>query len=118
MKEQNKQKGIILYVVLLIISVFMAVVLTLATVSLSQIRIAWQAGDSVKAFAAADTGVERALYNIRNADPLDTSDIGVTGMPISGANYSVDITITGPTTATIQSKGEFKKSRRTIEAKY
>jgi Tfp pilus assembly protein PilX len=120
MVEKNKQQGIVLYIVLLIISVFLAVVLTLTTVSLSQTRIAWQAGESVKAFAAADTGIERALYDIRRADPPADSSytIPLTGMPSNGANYSVGITITSQTTATIQSNGQFRNSRRTIEAKY
>ncbi len=110
MTKENKQQGIVLYIVLLIISIFLAIVLTLTSISMSQTRIAWQAGDSVRAFTAADTGVEQALYNIRKKDPADCSNI-------VGINYDVIITCT-QTTAVIQSKGKFKNTRRTIEAKY
>ncbi|MDO8524054.1 MAG: pilus assembly PilX N-terminal domain-containing protein [bacterium] len=117
MAKEDKQKGVILYITLLIVSIFMAIVITLTSISMSQIKISFQAGDSVKAFTAADTGVERVLYNIRNADPVDFSDIGITSLS-NGSSYTADITINSSTTATIQSKGVFGKTRRTIEATY
>lgn len=117
MKKENEQKGIVLYIVLLIISIFLSIVLTLTNVSMSQIKIAWQAGDSVRAFTAADTGIEKALYNIRKLDPADFNNIPKISLS-NGSSYTVTIVVDSPTAATIQSKGEFKKSRRTIEAKY
>lgn len=112
--NKEKQKGVALYIVIVLLSVFITVVFTLTGVSLSQIRISWQAGDSVKAFCAADTGVERALYNIRKSGEF--GNIGSTALN-NASIYSVNITYT-PTTATINSKGIFKKARRSIEAKY
>ena len=114
MQNINKQKGIVLYIVLLIVAVFTTITLTLTGVSISQTKIAWQAGESVKAFTGADSGVEKALYNIRKLD--DFSNISKTTLS-NGESYTVDIVFT-PTTATIQSKGEYRDSRRTIEAKY
>ena len=117
MIKENKQNGIVLYIVLLIVSIFMAIVLTLTNVSISQTKISWQAGDSVKAFTAADTGVERALYNIRILDPADFSDISGTLLSNPDYSYSVHTTQIG-LSATIKSSGVFRKTRRTIEAKY
>ncbi len=114
MIKEEKQKGVILYIVLLIISIFMSIVLTLSSISVSQTKIAWQAGDSVKAFGAADTGVEQALYNIRINDNFN--DILLTNLS-NGASYSASTTNT-QTTATIESKGIFRKTRRVIEVKY
>jgi len=114
MKENSKQQGIVLYIVLLIVSIFMTISLTLAGVSVSQTKIAWQAGESVKAFMGADSGVEKALYNIRKLDNF--SDIAKTYLS-NGESFEVDVSYTS-TTATIKSKGEFKDSRRTIEANY
>ena len=110
----QKQSGVTLYLTMVILSVFTAVVFSLTGVSVNQIKITWIAGDSVKSFFAADTGVEQALFNIRKQDNF--SNIAKT--PLSnGASYSVNI-VYSSTTATIQSKGEFRNARRTIEAKY
>ncbi|MDD5738756.1 MAG: pilus assembly PilX N-terminal domain-containing protein [Candidatus Pacebacteria bacterium] len=111
----NKEKGIALYMVIVLLSVFMAVVLTLTSVSLSQIRVSWQAGDSSRAFGAADSGVEQALYNIRKLGSFE--DITTPVVLSNGSSYTVDITMVGEG-ATIQSKGIFKNTRRSIEAKY
>lgn len=116
MDKKEKQKGIALYIVLMLLSVFVTVVFTLTSVSLSQIKVSFQAGDSVKAFGAADSGIEQALYNIRKADPANLEDIPETNLS-NGSSYTVGITVVGQT-ATIQSKGEFRNARRTIEAKY
>ncbi len=118
MTEEKKQKGIILYVTLLMISAFMVIVLTLTSVSMSQIKISFQAGDSVKAFTAADAGVEQALYNIRIVDPPDFSNVNVPVVLSNGSSFTFDIVQNNPTSATIKSKGVFRNTRRTIEAKY
>ncbi|MEK7104312.1 MAG: pilus assembly PilX N-terminal domain-containing protein [Patescibacteria group bacterium] len=114
MTKKDKEKGIALYMVIMLLSVFVTVVFTLTSVSLSQIRVSWQAGDSVKAFGAADSGIEQALYNIRKTGNINP--IGLTNLA-NGSSYTVTITISGQT-ATIQSKGVFRNTRRTIEAKY
>jgi len=114
MAKKEKQRGIALYIVIILLSVFVTVVFTLTSVSLSQIRISWQAGYSVKAFGAADSGVEQALYNIRKIDSF--GNISQTNLD-SGSSYSVIINYS-TTTAIIQSKGEFRQARRAIEAKY
>jgi len=110
----QKESGVALYLTIVILSVFTAVVFTLTGISISQIKITWMAGDSVKAFFAADTGVEQALFNIRKQN--DFGNIAKTPLN-NGASYTVDI-VFSTTTATIQSKGEFRSARRTIEAKY
>ncbi len=110
----QKESGVTLYLTMVILSVFTAVVFTLTGISMSQIKITWLAGDSVKAFFAANTGVEQALFNIRKQN-----DFGNIAKPPlnNSASYAVDIVFSA-TTATIQSKGEFRNTRRTIEAKY
>lgn len=111
MTKKEKQKGIALYMVIMLLSVFVTVVFTLTSVSLSQIKVSWQAGDSVKAFGGADSGIEQALYNIRKLGA--DGDINTPVILSNGSSYTVDINGT-----TIQSKGVFRNTRRTIEAKY
>ncbi len=110
----QKESGITLYLTIVILSVFTTVVFTLTGISISQIKITWLAGDSAKAFFAADTGVEQALFNIRKHDSF--SKIDKVSLA-NGASYTVNISTTTNTTS-IQSKGEFRSARRTIEAKY
>ncbi len=110
----QKESGVALYLTIVILSVFTAVVFTLTGISISQIKITWMAGDSVKAFFAADTGVEQALFNIRKQDNF--GNIAKVSLG-NGASYAVDI-VFSTTTANIQSKGEFRSARRTIEARY
>ena len=114
MNKKKSQEGIALYIVIMILTVFITVVLALTNISLSQIRVSWQSGDSVKAFGAADSGVENALYNIRKIDNFD--NISQTNLS-NGSSYTVDIDYT-TTSATIQSKGVFRNVRRVIEARY
>lgn len=114
MTKKEKQKGMALYMVIMLLSVFVTVVFTLTSVSLSQVRVSWQAGDSVKAFWAADSGIEQALYNIRKkgiTDRIDQVNL------VNGSSYTVNITVVDQT-ATIHSRGVFRNTRRTIEAKY
>lgn len=106
--------GIALYLTIVILSVFTTVVLTLANISVSQIKISWMAGDSIKAFFSADTGVEQALYNIRKLD--NPADIAKTVLS-NNASYVVDIDST-PSGATIISSGAFRNVRRAIKAEY
>jgi len=114
MNKKKSQEGIALYIVIMILTVFITVVLALTNISLSQIRVSWQSGDSVKAFGAADSGVENALYNIRKIDNFD--NISQTNLA-TDLSYTVDIDYT-TTSATIQSKGVFRNVRRVIEARY
>lgn len=110
--KTKKDKGVSLYFVILILFVLTAVLLALVNLSVSQIKIISGINHSVSAFFAADTGVERALYNIRKE--------GVTGnfsgSLDDGASYDVEITISAETL--IKSTGLFKNTRRALETKY
>jgi len=60
--KKNKEKGITLYLTILILSIVLAICLGMGTILVSQIKMISSMGDSVKAFFAADTGMERILY--------------------------------------------------------
>lgn len=71
---ENKQKGASLYFALDILSILMAIVVALSTIIIIQLKTIKEAGDSVVAFYAADTGIEKALYEAskNGAEPGDT----------------------------------------------
>ena len=61
----KKEKGASLYLAIVIMSILLATVLGLTTISISQIKLVRGMGDSVMAFGAADAGIEWALYQER-----------------------------------------------------
>jgi len=108
---KNYQKGVSLYLALMIMFILLAIGLGVSLIIVSQMKMIRGMGDSVIAFYAADTGIERALYEKR-VNNIDWSGFGTVG----GADYTVDY-IVGPP-ATWKSKGSFgsfAKVKRAIE---
>jgi len=56
------QKGVSIYLAIIIIFILLGIALGLSTLLVGQIKLVKGLGDSVVAFHAADTGVEKALY--------------------------------------------------------
>lgn len=105
-------KGISLYFTILILSVLTASLLSLIAISVSQIKVIWTLSDSVSAFYTADTGIERALYRIRQQDNFfDFSG------NLDSASYQVSIATTSEETV-IKSIGSYKKTKRAIETRH
>lgn len=67
MKREN-QKGIILILSLMIMSVLLSIALGFGIFILSDLRQAKEIDDSVMAYYAADSGIERTLYLFRKED--------------------------------------------------
>lgn len=119
MKE--KQKGISIYLVIVMISVLLAVILGLTSTIIGGANIAQNLGFSVKAFHAADTGIEKVLYNIKNANC--TTPVSGNFNGDSTYSYTVTITHNGGGTCSdagtnIDSLGQYKTVKRKIEASY
>ncbi len=125
MEKNNLKKGVSLYLIVVIISVLLAVSLNAGSLIVGGAKIIKGAADSVKAFCAADTGIEEALYNAKNG----TCNNIVNGIVGGDAKYvySVNVSYTGAdctdTGTTIQSTGEFKpgatsSSKRKISITY
>lgn len=107
--KKISQKGVSLYLALLIMAVLLSIGLGISAILFGQIKIIRGIGDSIVAFYAADTGIEEVLY--RGA--------AVSGNLENGASYSTRVLAPGPDcTATnycIISKGSFKETKRAIE---
>lgn len=58
----NVQRGVAVYLAIVIMFLLLGIGVGLATILIGQIKIMSGIGDSVVAFYAADTGIERALY--------------------------------------------------------
>ncbi len=108
----NSQKGITLYLVIVILAVVLAVAIGLSTILVSQIRMITGMGNSVKALYAADTGIEKALVPILectkhpyNCNSLDSQ---ISGDPLdNGSRYEIEISccVPGESECQIQEPG-------------
>ncbi len=58
----DKEKGVSLYLALIIMGAVLALALGISTILVTQMKTTKEIGDSVVAFYAADTGIERALF--------------------------------------------------------
>ena len=112
----NSKKGVSLYIAVIILTIMLAMVFGLSAIVSNQIRMIRGMGDSVAALYAADTGIERVLYNIRIelGDGTGLSSLDEFG---SGYGYSINKISCGAKTC-LQSVGTYKQTKRAIEASY
>jgi Tfp pilus assembly protein PilX len=61
-RKSKGQSGVSLYFAIVVMAILLAIGFGLSTIIISQMRTIRGMGDSVIAFYAADTGIERALY--------------------------------------------------------
>lgn len=132
----QKSKGIAILFVYLIMSVILAIGLGVSGILIQQIKMTGEIGHSVVSFYAADSGVERQLYDLYKA-PVgdhqpqysglidiigDTASFNVTAKcSINNENcfdsipQDVNCISTG---YCIKSIGDYQKTKRAIEIKY
>ena len=103
----------------MILAILLAIALGLASIIVGGAKIAESMGNSVKAFHAADTGIEKALYNIKSGD---CDGANASGTFATGYSYTVVISYTGgscfETGTSIESLGEYNTTKRKVEASY
>ena len=115
MKEN--QKGVSLYLVVLIMSVMMGIVLGLTSVIIGGAKTAGNLGNSVRAFSAADTGIEMALYQIYKVGSCSAFSAYLPGES-SATGYGYAYTVSGTCLSSdmvIDSSGSYLTSSRKIE---
>lgn len=106
---------------IIMVAILLAVALGLASIIIGGAKIAENLSYSVKAFHAADTGIEKALYDIKiNSGACDDSSSD--GSFGTDYDYDVTMTTTGSDCAdsgtSITSLGRYKTVVRKIEAFY
>jgi hypothetical protein len=68
-EKNNRQKGVSLIITFFIMTIILAMVLTISVILYSEIKVIRNIGDSVVAFYAADSGIEKVLYYDRKIMP-------------------------------------------------
>ncbi|OGF61994.1 hypothetical protein A2662_03040 [Candidatus Giovannonibacteria bacterium RIFCSPHIGHO2_01_FULL_45_33] len=109
------QKGVILFLAVIIMAILLSIGLGISVILIGQIRMVRDIGNSVIAFYAADTGIEKALLNRGNPIPV----FGTLG---NAANYTVEVFGSGSDCLgdnyCLRSVGSFQGVSRAIEAEY
>lgn len=102
---------------MIIVSMLLSVSLNVGTIIVNSAKMSGNLGDGVRAFHAADSGIEHALYHATRA----TSDCNDFDWTIN-ADYAYTVDISGDCPASpteIISVGEYKeKNQRTLEVNY
>jgi len=97
----SHEKGVSLYLAVVMLSIILAVAFGLFAILMGQIKMMRTLGFSVTAYYAAETGVERALnkYILSGNVPFD-NPIPYQGENLSnGSSYTVSVVCCHPTTA-------------------
>jgi len=115
MRYFNKQKGVSLYIAIMIIVILLAIVLGAGAILLGQLKTIKGMENSIMAFYAADTGIEEVL--MKRASPSSVS-----GSLNNGATYNVEVIGAGSNCSAnnycIRSVGSYKGTKRAIEVEY
>lgn len=118
-----KKKGASLVLTLLILSAVLAIAFGVSSLILGEVKISKNVPRSLKAYYAAETGIEKSLYDARKGagasdvgTPPSCSDGGAVCLDDADACYSIDFTAGDPNI--IKSFGCYKETRRAVEATY
>lgn len=116
----SSQKGVSLYLALMIMTILLGIALGINSIFLGQIKILKDLGYSVIAFYAADAGIEEALMSRESPSTvcLEASPC----LLANGASYYIDIRAAGAgclaSNYCIKSIGQYKETKRAIEIQY
>lgn len=120
--KKNKQKGSALFFSLIILAILLAIVFGISTIIFLQLQSVAQAGESVIALCAADSGIEKTLYDRKyysfpNELPPASSDTFS-----NGASYQTTIYAPGDPECPLEtalfcvkSIGKFKEIKRGLK---
>lgn len=121
----KKNRGVSLLLTILILNAILSIALGVSTLMLGEAKISREEPKSLRAYYAAEAGVERKLFESRKSSP-DYNDIGSAPSWCTGSGrvcldadtcYAVDV-VSYPNPTTIKSYGCYKGTRRSIEVSY
>jgi len=107
----QQQGAISILLAVLLLAELSVISLGIATLTIKQIRMSGQVGQSVVAYYAAEAGAERCLYDIRKSGAVSCPYTDVSLSFDSNAKYSTSYNGSD----TITSIGQFKDTNRKVE---
>lgn len=121
--NMNNQKGLSLYLAVIVMAIVLAIVFGITTILLAQLEMIKGMENSVVAFYAADTGIEQVLDSGR-LNPVSICTTEGTACELdNGSKYYVVVSSSGAPGCTasnfcIKSAGIYKGTQRSIEVRY
>lgn len=117
----NNQKGVSLYIAIMIIAILLAIVLGAGAILLGQLKVIKGMENSITAFYAADTGIEEVLMNRAGPSSLCTK-LNPCELD-NGAEYYIEVKLAGESGCDagnfcIRSVGSYGGTKRAIEVEY
>lgn len=117
-KIKNYKRGISLVLTILIMALILGISLGLSTLLVQQTKMIREMGESVIAFSAADTAIEKVAMNTENPSEFQECF----PPPHNDICYQVKISTPGPScqaaTYCLRSIGSYKEVKRAVELKY
>lgn len=95
--SKGKHDGVSIYMVVVLLFVLFGLAVGLSSLVLGQLTILKSMGNSITAFYAADSGTEKMLYEIKQANPEMNEftssfyEESVTASDFSGSSFSVGL---------------------------
>ncbi len=120
MLDTNSHKGVSLYITFLIMTILLSIALSMSTLLVSEIKTMTEIGKSVTAYYAAETGIERALFDTRTIEDPVGQGYEESEIWANQASYNVSVVAQGiggcPFDAhyCIKSVGSYKGVKRAI----
>jgi Tfp pilus assembly protein PilX len=116
---KESQKGVSIYMVLMIMMFILAMVFGLSAILINQIKISAGISNSVQAFYAADTGIERALVNPDQCKlhPCPLDEKGQATYFIKKSSNKSECSNPLPENYCLKSVGSYAGTTRAIEVK-
>ncbi|MEA3292915.1 MAG: hypothetical protein U9P88_00325 [Patescibacteria group bacterium] len=122
MRNNEKSKGVSLYLALIIMAIILGIVLGLNALFISQTKTIRAMGNSVVSFYTADAGIERVMMEVvNNGNPLALD--GISNPPLGNSStYSITVILPGlecdADTYCVKSVGTYRAIKRAIEISY
>ena len=128
-KASKNEKGISLILTMLTLMIILVIAFGVANLMLGQIKMAREVPRSLRAYYAAEVGIEKSLYDARRGggasdigDPANLANcspgtIGVICLDDPEVCYSVDVDDSGDPVI-IKSYGCYRQIKRSVEVSY
>ncbi|MGC9031451.1 MAG: pilus assembly PilX N-terminal domain-containing protein [Minisyncoccia bacterium] len=118
-KIKKDQKGVALYLVILLLTTVSVVSTFLINFSVSELKILQGIGNSVIAFFAADTGSERILFDLYKGDYIPSKgECKYPEWQSFAPNIFYSVCVSPTSTQTIWSTGFYNNTKRKIELNF
>lgn len=123
MAQNKKTKGTSLLMTILILTAILSIGFGVARLMLGEMKLSKDAPNSLKSYYAAESGIERKLYEIRKQS--NTNNIGSPPSCIGGGAVCLEasdncyaVSFASGTPNTIKSYGCYRGTTRAIEVTY